>query len=168
MPPVAFPCLKAEATSICPSVTHHGRRPQFIEQTARRIFDFRVSQAGLSAGSFVKLHDAAGVVSKRQKEKFNVDDVVDTFEISSMSKSSAIFDQQKLDWISGQYMREADLERLTDLAIPHLQAAGFVSTDNSKTDRNRVKSIVDAVRGQHSLYVPNSPGSGYFFQGRSC
>ena len=88
-----------------------------------------------------------GWAPKDKKEKFNVDDVIDTFEISSMSKSSAIFDQQKLDWISGQYMREADIERLTDLAIPYLQTAGFVSPDNGKIDRNRVKSIVDAVRG---------------------
>lgn len=88
-----------------------------------------------------------GWAPKDKKEKFNVDEVVDTFDISSMSKSSAIFDQQKLDWISGQYMREADIERLADLAIPYLQAAGFVSPDHGNIDRNRVKSIVDAVKG---------------------
>jgi glutamyl-tRNA synthetase len=87
---------------------------------------------------------------KAKKEKFTVDDIIDTFEISSMSKSASVFDQQKLDWLSGQYIREADSERLLNLAIPYLQEAGFVSTEKSKIDLNKLKLIVDAVRGNIS------------------
>ena len=87
---------------------------------------------------------------KDKKEKFKVNDIVDSFEISSMSKAASVFDQQKLDWLSGQYIREADLERLATLAIPYLQEAGFVSTEESKIDRNKLKLIIDAVRGNIS------------------
>lgn len=67
-----------------------------------------------------------------------------------MSKASSVFDQQKLDWLSGQYIREADLERLTNLAIPYLQAAGFISTDENKIDRAQLRLMVDAVRNNIS------------------
>ena len=67
------------------------------------------------------------MVTKGQKEKFKVGDIIDTFEISSMSKAASVFDQQKLDWLSGQYIREAESERLATLATPYLQEAGFVS-----------------------------------------
>jgi len=87
---------------------------------------------------------------KDKKEKFKVDDIIDTFEISSMSKASSVFDQQKLDWLSGQYIREADLEKLATLAIPYLQEAGFVSTEESKIDLSKLKLIINAVRGNIS------------------
>ena len=85
-----------------------------------------------------------------KKEKFRVEDVVETFEIGVMSKASSIFDQQKLDWLGGQYIREADLDRLTNLTIPYLQTAGFMPTDESKIDKTRLKLIIDAARSNVS------------------
>ena len=61
-------------------------------------------------------------------------------------------------------MREADSERLTDLAIPYLQTAGFVSSDNGKIDRNRVKSIVDAVRGNMACLSQIAQETDIFFK----
>ncbi len=87
---------------------------------------------------------------RNKKEKFETDDIIDTFEIGTMSKASSVFDQQKLDWLSGQYTREADLERLTNLAIPYVQAAGFISADENKIDRAHLSLIVDAVRNNMS------------------
>jgi glutamyl-tRNA synthetase len=91
-----------------------------------------------------------GWAPRNKKEKFKIDDIIDTFEIGTMSKASSVFDQQKLDWLSGQYMRESDLERLTNLATPYLQAAGFVSADENKIDRAKLRLIVDAVRNNMS------------------
>jgi glutamyl-tRNA synthetase len=91
-----------------------------------------------------------GWAPRNKKEKFKIDDIIDTFEIGTMSKASSVFDQQKLDWLSGQYTREADLERLTNLAIPYVQAAGFISADENKIDRAHLSLIVDAVRNNMS------------------
>jgi len=91
-----------------------------------------------------------GWAPRDKKEKFKIDDIIDTFEIGTMSKASSVFDQQKLDWLSGQYIREADLERLTNLAIPYLQAAGFISTDENKIDSAKLRLMVDAVRNNIS------------------
>ena len=101
---------------------------------------------------------------KDKKEKFKVGDIVDTFEISSMSKSASVFDQQKLDWLSGQYIREADLERLVTLAIPYLQEAGFVSAEETKIDRIKLKLIIDAVRGNISCMSQIVHESEIFFK----
>ncbi|MFN3530900.1 MAG: glutamate--tRNA ligase [Candidatus Brocadia sp.] len=91
-----------------------------------------------------------GWAPRDKKEKFKIDDIIDTFEIGAMSKASSVFDQQKLDWLSGQYIREADLERLTNLAIPYLQASGFISTDENKIDRAKLRLMVDALRNNIS------------------
>ncbi|TLD40488.1 MAG: Glutamyl-tRNA synthetase [Candidatus Jettenia ecosi] len=91
-----------------------------------------------------------GWAPKDKREKFTIDEIVDTFDINAMSKAPSVFDQQKLDWLSGQYIREANLERLTNLAIPYLQAAGFVPPDESQIDRSRLRAVIDATRGSIS------------------
>ena len=105
-----------------------------------------------------------GWMPKDKNEKFKVNDIIDTFEISSMSKASSTFDQQKLDWLSGQYIREADIERLTSIAIPYLQSAGFISTDEAKIDKTKLKLIIDAVRGNISCLSQIVHESEIFFK----
>lgn len=87
---------------------------------------------------------------KDKKEKFKAGDIFDTFEIHSMSKAASVFDQQKMDWLSGQYIREADPDRLVNLAIPYLQDAGFVCPEENKIDKSALKLIIDAVKGNLS------------------
>lgn len=87
---------------------------------------------------------------KDKREKFRVEDVIDTFDITSMSKAPSIFDQQKLNWLSSQYIREADLERITELATPYLQEAGLIPADKAAIDRTRLKLIVDVARNNIS------------------
>ncbi len=99
-----------------------------------------------------------------KKEKFRVEDIVETFEIGVMSKASSIFDQQKLDWLGGQYIREADLDRLMNLAIPYLQTAGFTPTDENKIDKTRLKLIIDAARSNMSCMSQIVEESNIFFK----
>ncbi len=83
---------------------------------------------------------------KDKKEKFNIDDIIDTFELTDMSKASSVFDQQKLNWLSGQYIRESDTERLANLAIPYLREAGLISLGEDKIDKTNIKLIIDAIK----------------------
>jgi len=44
----------------------------------------------------------------------NTDELVERFDLSGVGRSSAIFDEQKLRWLNGRYMRELDLETYTE------------------------------------------------------
>lgn len=101
---------------------------------------------------------------KDKKEKFRVEDIVDTFEITSMSKAPAVFNQQKLDWLSGQYVREADLERITSLAIPYLQETGLIPKDENNIDKTRLKLVVDAARNNISCISQITQEADIFFK----
>ncbi len=48
-------------------------------------------------------------------------ELVERFDISRVGRSSAIFDEQKLRWINGRYMREAPLEDYERTLDAHLQ-----------------------------------------------
>lgn len=64
-----------------------------------------------------------------EQEIFSLDELVEHFSFDRISKSGAIFDKDKLAWMNGQYIKAADLDRIVDLAIPFLQAAGRIGED---------------------------------------
>jgi nondiscriminating glutamyl-tRNA synthetase len=68
-----------------------------------------------------------------EQEIFSLDDLIEQFSFDRVNKSGAIFDQNKLSWMNGQYIKSAELERIVDMAIPHLQKAGRIGDDFDRT-----------------------------------
>jgi len=63
-----------------------------------------------------------------------------------VAKSPAVFDLDKLNWLNGHYIRETDLERLTEMALPHLEKAGYISAPLPAEKYESVRMMVAAVR----------------------
>ncbi|MGH2955904.1 MAG: glutamate--tRNA ligase [Solirubrobacterales bacterium] len=47
-------------------------------------------------------------------------ELIERFELSRVGRSSAIFDEQKLRWLNGRYMRELNLDDYTEAVARHL------------------------------------------------
>jgi glutamyl-tRNA synthetase len=47
-------------------------------------------------------------------------ELVERFDLSGVGRSSAIFDEQKLRWLNGRFMREMDLDAYTEAVARHL------------------------------------------------
>jgi glutamyl-tRNA synthetase len=50
----------------------------------------------------------------------STEELVKRFEVEDVGRSSAIFDEQKLRWINGRFMREMPLDRYTEAVAAHL------------------------------------------------
>jgi glutamyl-tRNA synthetase len=50
----------------------------------------------------------------------STDELIERFDLSGVGRSSAIFDEQKLRWLNGRYMREMDLDSYTEAVARHL------------------------------------------------
>jgi len=74
-----------------------------------------------------------------EQEIFSMEELVEQFDFDRVSKSGAIFDTSKLAWMNGQYIKAAELDRIVDLAIPYLRAAGRL---NDEFDREWVSQLV--------------------------
>ncbi len=59
-----------------------------------------------------------------EEEIFTKEQFIEIFDEKRLSKSPALFDKQKLAWMNNQYIKNIDVERLTELALPHLVKAG--------------------------------------------
>lgn len=82
------------------------------------------------------------------REVFTLEELAKAFDIERISKSPAIFDIDKLNWLNGQHIRAADLERITNLCIPYLRDAGLVPKDElTQRDFEYLVKVIEAIRG---------------------
>lgn len=53
---------------------------------------------------------------KGTQEKFTMDELIEHFSISGLSRSSAIFDPEKLKWLNGEYIKELSFDEFMECA----------------------------------------------------
>lgn len=61
-----------------------------------------------------------------ENEIFTKEELIAAFDPERLSQSPAMFDTHKLAWMNGQYIKNADPERIVALCLPHLQEAGLL------------------------------------------
>ena len=54
----------------------------------------------------------------------STDELVERFAIERVGRASAIFDEKKLRWLNGRFMRELDLDRYVEAVAAHLAREG--------------------------------------------
>lgn len=81
-----------------------------------------------------------------EEEVFSLEQLVEHFSLERVSKSPAVFDLDKLNWLNGHYIRTASLERVTGLAIPYLEKAGYISQPLTAKKYEWVTMLVALVR----------------------
>lgn len=58
-----------------------------------------------------------------EQEIFTMDGLIEAFGIQGISKSPAVFDIKKLNWMNGEYLRAKTPEEFYELALPYLKKA---------------------------------------------
>ena len=56
-----------------------------------------------------------------EQEFFNLDELIEQFDIKGLSKSPAVFDVNKLRWMNGEYIRRMSVEEFHKLALPYYE-----------------------------------------------
>ncbi|MCK8827992.1 glutamate--tRNA ligase [Natroniella acetigena] len=79
-----------------------------------------------------------------EDELFTQEEIIEQFSLAGVAKSPAVFDVEKLNWMNGMYIRNADLEQIVALATPYLEEAGCDLEDKSK---EWIELVIDTVRG---------------------
>ncbi|MGR9047934.1 glutamate--tRNA ligase [Halobacillus faecis] len=85
-----------------------------------------------------------------EEEIFTQDKLVEIFDADRLSTSPAVFDPAKLKWMNNQYIKASDLDRVVDLALPHLVEAGRLSQDMSEEDRKWSRELISLYQEQLS------------------
>ncbi|GIS46040.1 MAG: hypothetical protein Ct9H90mP18_03720 [Gammaproteobacteria bacterium] len=75
--------------------------------------------------------------SHGDEEFFTIDQLKDLFSLDKVTKSSAIFDYDKLNWVNQHYIKKMDISDVCELIIPYLQSNNIIVED-----KNYLKSIL--------------------------
>ena len=62
---------------------------------------------------------------KGEEEKFTLEQLVEKFSVSGISKSSSIFDQTKMKWLNGEYIKELPFDKFMEYALPYFEASSI-------------------------------------------
>ncbi|MCG5104646.1 glutamate--tRNA ligase [Oceanobacillus alkalisoli] len=85
-----------------------------------------------------------------EEEIFDKETLIDIFDPDRLSTSPAIFDQQKLKWMNGEYVKNVDLEKVIDLTMPHLIAAGKLPENMGEDKRKWAENVIALYQEQLS------------------
>ncbi|MBI5729188.1 MAG: glutamate--tRNA ligase [Candidatus Magasanikbacteria bacterium] len=64
------------------------------------------------------------------KEMYSLEELVKDFSLEKVSKASAVFNLEKLDWYNKEYLRQMPLEELAKQAMPWFEKAGLNPSPN--------------------------------------
>lgn len=85
-----------------------------------------------------------------EQELFTREQLIERFDPERLSNSPAVFDMEKLKWMNNQYIKEASLDRVVDLALPHLLQAGRLHENRSDQEQQWARELIALYQSQLS------------------
>jgi glutamyl-tRNA synthetase len=92
---------------------------------------------------------------------FGIEESVDRFELSAVAKNPAVFDQAKLDWMNGEYIRALPVEEFITRALPSVTAA--IDRKLSESDSAQFAQIAPLVQERTKLLSEVGPQVRFLF-----
>jgi len=59
------------------------------------------------------------------KEVFSIPELIELFDIKDLNRSPGVWNQEKLLWLNGYYLRNKSLEELSELVLPYFLKKGY-------------------------------------------
>ncbi|MEC8280163.1 MAG: glutamate--tRNA ligase family protein, partial [Verrucomicrobiota bacterium] len=97
---------------------------------------------------------------KDEREKMNIDEIIELFDFPGINKGSSRFDEKKLSALNAEYLRELNIESFTFLARPLLNEAGVVSEN---ADENYLQAVLKLCQPKARSLDTLSELCAYFF-----
>jgi glutamyl-tRNA synthetase len=99
-----------------------------------------------------------------ESDIFSLEQMINLFNLDKVSKTAAIYDTGKLTWMNGQYIRDYNLDRLTDAARPFYRERGLLAKTAGESDLKYLKKVIDVVRERAKTLVELADISFYFYE----
>ncbi|MBW7477456.1 glutamate--tRNA ligase [Paenibacillus oenotherae] len=77
-----------------------------------------------------------------EQEIFTREELIGVFNPDRLSKSTAVFDTNKLSWMNNEYLKKSELPRVVDLCLPHLQSAGRLPEALDESGRQWANDLI--------------------------
>jgi len=100
---------------------------------------------------------------KDNREILSTDQMIELFTLEGVNPSNPIFDQEKLEWMNGEYIRACDHERLLDLVIPFLIRDNLITREAADQKREWLLKFVSLLKERCKTLKDFVEKGKYFF-----
>ena len=98
------------------------------------------------------------------QEVLTKDELVKLFDLKKVSRSSAIFDYDKLNWINRQHIKKLATRQKAELAFPHLQKAQFLPEKMSDGQWEWLEKMVEVLAERIDRFSDFPKEAGVLFE----
>ncbi len=105
-----------------------------------------------------------GWSSGDDRELFSREELIQAFDLSGISKKSAVFDERKLEWMNGQYLNGMAADAFLELLVKELRAAGLVDDRFVAARREWLRTLAALVQPRLRKLSDLPAMTAYFFQ----
>ncbi|RAO98492.1 glutamyl-tRNA synthetase [Petrotoga sp. 9PW.55.5.1] len=79
------------------------------------------------------------------KEIIEISEIIDNFTLDRVNSSPAIFDETKLKWMNGQYLRKKPLEEIYELAKPFVLNSNLLIPEQYLSNKKWVIKAIETI-----------------------
>jgi glutamyl-tRNA synthetase len=115
-----------------------GQKKLSKRDGAKDILDYR--QEGYLSEALINFLATLGWNDGSKQEIFSIDELVEKFDLARVQRSAAQFDEQRLNWLNGQYIRELGPEELYERSKDYWPAVA------DKADESYKKRVLGLVQ----------------------
>ncbi len=98
-----------------------------------------------------------------ERELFSLQEAIAAFSVDKLGRSGSVFDEEKMTWMCGMYVRATPVADLVDRAAPFLEAAGLMDRAAIAASRDYVDNLVACHRERFDRYGQVPDKLGFFF-----
>ncbi len=103
----------------CPLLTDENHK-KLAKRSGHSSFEDLLEQ-GFVTEAIVNFIALLGWSPADNREIFSLQELIENFDYTHISKSPAVFDMVKLRWMNGEYLKAMDAEQYYELALPYVQ-----------------------------------------------
>lgn len=103
-------------------------------------------RAGYLPAAVLNFLSLLGWSSGDDRELFTRDQLIAEFDLTGISRKSAIFDEGKLEWMNGQYFQRLDDAEFIEAVVPDLIGAGLVTEEFASERRDYLIKIAALLK----------------------
>ncbi len=127
-----------------PNILNADRKKLSKRQGDVAVEDFK--NKGYLPEALVNYIALVGWSPEDNKEIFTMPELIEAFSLERVSKSGGVFDTAKLNWVNSHYIKEADTQRLVDLASKFVVKEKLMTEQEIKDNNEWLLLAMDTVK----------------------
>jgi len=145
-----------------PVITEPGGKKLSKRLGARSILEYR--EQGYLPDALVNFLALLGWSPGGNREILSREEMIALFRIEDVVSHPATYDADKLDWISGIYLRKLTPSELVERALPFLERAGLVGSPPSAAERDLAARALPLVQDRMRRLAEAPELAEFFFR----